>query len=344
MESTLFYPRKTFLILGVSLLSILSPHEVLAWGASGHRMIGELAIKSLPSSLPEFIRSPKAVTMIGELAREPDRSKGTGNSHDHDLDPGHFINLSDEFRVADSVSIDPLPESREDYDTALRQKGNDEYKVGFLPYSIIDGWQQLQRDFAYWRADRKGESLARSKAERQWFKQDRLLHELIILRDLGYWSHFVGDASQPMHVSIHYDAWGDYPNPENFNQMKGFHSRFEGSFISDHVRPEAVLAKLKPVNPCDCTIQSRTVTYLKETQAQVIPLFRLESEGAFSFDPDKGKAFAVERLAAAVSELRDMILEAWNSSEDSTVGYPPVKVQDIESGLIDPIENMKGLD
>lgn len=111
--------------------------------------------------------------MIGELGREPDRSKGTGNSHDHDLDPGHYINLSDNFTVADVVSIDPLPATREDYDMALRSNGTNEYRAGFLPYAIVDGWQQLQKDFAYWRADRAGERSTASQSERAWFARDR---------------------------------------------------------------------------------------------------------------------------------------------------------------------------
>ena len=36
---------------------------------------------------------------------------------------------------------------------ALRAAGTDEYRAGYLPYAIIDGWQQLVMDFAYWRAD-----------------------------------------------------------------------------------------------------------------------------------------------------------------------------------------------
>ncbi len=27
-----------------------------------------------------------------------------------------------------------------------------QYKAGYLPYSIVDGFQQLRKDFAYWRA------------------------------------------------------------------------------------------------------------------------------------------------------------------------------------------------
>jgi hypothetical protein len=38
------------------------------------------------------------------------------------------------------VPIKPLPATREAYDTALRANGSDEYKAGYLPYSIVDGW------------------------------------------------------------------------------------------------------------------------------------------------------------------------------------------------------------
>ncbi|GAO37414.1 S1/P1 Nuclease [Sulfuricella sp. T08] len=333
------------IISGALLALLLLPyHQALAWGATGHRMISQLAIQNLPPEIPTFLRTKKAARLIGELGREPDRSKGTGNSHDHDLDPGHYINLSDSFTEANLVSIDPLPATREDYDTALRLNGTNEYKAGFLPYSIVDGWQQLQRDFAYWRADFAKERSAISKTERSWFSKDRELREMIILRDLGYWSHFVADASQPMHVSIHYDGWGDYPNPREYPNTKGLHAAFEGAFVARNIRPEDVTKKLRSSVDCNCSIQTRTVSYLHETQSQLLPLLELAKTGSFDENPLAGKDFAAERLAAAVSELRDMIVSAWRTSADSTVGYPPIPVRDIESGKINPIREMQGLD
>ena len=323
---------------------LLLPHgEVLAWGASGHRMISQLAIANLPAEIPAFLRTSKAAELVGELAREPDRSKGTGDSHDHDCDPGHYINLSDDFAVA-GVPIDPLPATREDYDTDLRSKGTDEYEVGYLPYSIVDGWEQLQKDFAYWRADSAAGRFSASRKDRAWFARDRRLREMIILRDLGYWSHFVGDASQPMHVSIHRDGWGDYPNPQAYSAAKGFHAAFEGAYVAHYVRPEDITNRMRPRRDCGCSIQTATVAYLRETHSQLLPLFELEKAGAFSVNPAAGRDFAADRLAAAVSELRDMIVMAWRTSVDSTVGYPPVPVRDVESGNVNPIGQMRGLD
>jgi hypothetical protein len=326
------------------LLLILPIENALAWGATGHRMISKLAIQNLPTEIPAFLRTEKAVEFIGELGREPDRSKGTGNSHDHDLDPGHFINLSDNFTVANVVSVDPLPATREDYDSALRLNGSNEYKAGFLPYSIIDGWEQLQRDFAYWRADLAKEKSSTSKNEQAWFAEDRELREMIILRDLGFWSHFVADGSQPMHVSIHYDGWGDYPNPEGYKSTKGIHAKFEGAFIASYIHPEDVIKKLRPPRDCNCSIQTRAISYLRETHSQLLPLLALDKEGAFSENTIAGKDFASSRLASAVSELRDMIVSAWRTSGESTVGYPPIPLTDIESGKTNPIRQMQGLD
>ena len=242
------------------------------------------------------------------------------------------------------LPIDPLPDTREDYDSALHLNGTNEYKVGFLPYSIIDGWQQLQRDFAYWRADSAKERTASSKTEQAWFTKDRELRELIIIRDLGYWSHFVADASQPMHVSIHDDGWGDYPNPHGYTTIKGIHAKFEGAFIANYVHPEDVIKKLRPTKDCMCSIQTRTMAYLRETHSQLLPLLELDKVGAFSESTSEGKDFAVSRLASAVSELRDMIISAWRTSAESSVGYPPIPLQDIESGKVNPFGQMKGLD
>jgi hypothetical protein len=343
-KKTTFINKQVILITGLCLVSLLPYQEALAWGATGHRMISKLAIQNLPTEIPLFLRTEKSAEFIGELGREPDRSKGTGNSHDHDLDPGHFINLSDNLNVANVVSIDPLPATREDYDSALRFNGTNEYKAGFLPYSIIDGWQQLQRDFAYWRADLAKERSASSKTEQAWFTMDRELREMIILRDLGYWSHFVADASQPMHVSIHYDGWGDYPNTRGYKITKGIHAIFEGEFIASYVHPEDVIMKLQPTHDCGCSIQTRTMAYLRETHSQLLPLLELDKVGAFSENTSEGKDFAESRLASAVSELRDMIISAWRTSAESNVGYPPISLKDIESGKTNPFRQMKGLD
>jgi hypothetical protein len=66
--------------------------------------------------------------------------------------------------------------------------------------------------------------------------------------------------------------------------------------------------------------------------------------GTFSGDDLKGKDFAAERMAAAASELRDMVMEAWRTSADAAVGYPHVQVRDVEAGKVVPIGELKARD
>jgi len=328
----------------MALLAFLTPSSALAWGATGHRYIGEIAIEALPEEVPAFLRTSEVARQVGELAREPDRWRGSGQAHDAERDPGHFVNVGDDLLILGGPSLSALPPTRSDYDTALRSVGTTQYKAGYLPYSIIDGFQQLKTDFAYWRIDAAGEKVAKSRAARAWFSQDRALHETLAVRDLGVWAHFVGDASQPMHASVHYDGWGGFPNPEGFSTQRGIHLHFEGAYVHANLKEEDIAAALPPYRACDCAIEVRTVEFLTATQSQVVPFYRLEKAKAFEGPSPEGKVFAVARLAAGAAELRDMIIDAWRASASAKVGYPPVLVSDAESGKADALGPLQGED
>jgi hypothetical protein len=323
--------------------ALTNPDFARAWGASGHRMIGELAAGALPLELPQFLRSPEAGRQIGEVSREPDRSRGGGEPHDMDADPAHYVDVGDDLKISHGPQLSALPANRESYDTALRAAGTNEYRAGYLPYAMIDGWQQLVMDFAYWRADVAGAKHAMKPAERTWFLKDQYLREGLTVRDLGYWAHFVADGSQPMHVSVHSDGWGNYPNPQKFTAARGLHARFEGSFVRAAVTAKDISAHMAPYRDCRCTIQQRVSNYLVATQKEVLPLYQLEKAEAFDGRHDSGKAFAAARLGAAASELRDMIVDAWRRSAEVSVGYPPIAVRDIESGHTNALSALQGL-
>src|SRR5580693_290609 len=147
------------LLLSAGLI-VFAPVAAFGWGSTGHRYIGEVAIEALPDEVPAFLRSAEVAREVGELAREPDRWRGSGQIHDSERDPGHFVDVSDDLTVLGGPKLAALPPTRSDYDTALRAVGATQYKAGYLPYSIVDGFQQLKTDFAYWRADVAGEKFA----------------------------------------------------------------------------------------------------------------------------------------------------------------------------------------
>ena len=325
----------------------LAAPQAWGWGATGHRLIGQAAVLALPADVPAFLRTPEAVQQIGELAREPDRSKGSGKPHDPDLDPAHFIDLTEDGHVfsPEGPEITALPPDRNAFAYVLNKAELNPAKTGWLPYEMMDGYQQLVRDFAIWRVDRALARNTKVARERAWYLADTRLREAITVRDLGFWAHFVGDGSQPMHASIHYNGWGKYPNPKGYTDDP-IHGPFEGAFVGQNLVLADVRAALPPPATCAGALPACTSAYLLATLAKVEPLYALWGAGAFSVVGDaRGKAFALERVAAGAAELRDLTVRAWRESADATIGYRPLyKVSDIEHGQVIPFGVMRGDD
>jgi hypothetical protein len=326
-----------------ALFALAFASEAFAWGSTGHRLIGQLAIAALPSDLPAFLRNEGAKLAVGELAREPDRWKDAGRTHDSDLDPGHFLDLGDDGKVFGGPELAHLPDTRGAYDAALRAAGVDGWKAGYLPYSIVEGWQQLVKDLAVWRMDRAGAAHSPDPAHRAWMRQDMAAREALVLRDAGVLGHFVGDGSQPLHVTVHFNGWGDYPNPLGFTQAH-VHGPFEGEFVRDHVDPAAVRAAMSPYRDCRCEIRQWTSDYLAATAQTVVPFYELDKAGGFARADDPARAFTAQRLAAGASALRDVIVDAWRASAASRAGWPTLSVADVEAGRVDPFDSLYGVD
>ena len=330
-------------LLAVLLLGAAAT-EASAWGATGHRVIGEGAVQALPAELPAFVRSPDAAAQIGELAREPDRSRGAGRIHDHQRDAAHFVDVDDSGRILGGPPLTALPPTRLDFQKALAAAGTDEIKAGYLPYAIVDGWQQLVKDFTYWRILNAAEQRATDPGRRAWLAEDRRRREALIINNLGVWAHYVGDASQPHHLSVHYNGWGEFPNPRGYTQEK-VHGPFEGAFVRANLTEAAVARALPAYRPCGTAIEACTVTYLQSTYAKVIPYFELEKAGGFREGDLRGRAFAAERVTAGAAALRDLTVDAWRASAQGAIGYrPEVKVAEVEAGRVDPWDALYGTD
>ena len=328
--------------LAGAVLMLFSAERALAWGATGHRLIGQAAAAALPPSMPPFLRNARAVEDLGELSREPDRWKAAGKTHDSTRDPAHFLNLDDQGRVSGGPSLMALPPTRSEYDAALRAVGSDSFHAGYLPYSIIDGWQQLTKDFAYWRVLTAAIPRERDPVHKTWMQHDLERREFLILSDLGDWSHYVGDGSQPLHVSMHFNGWGDYPNPRGFTEDK-VHGPFEGEFVRQYVGLHAVEAAMGPLKPCEA-IEVCTADYLSRTGATVIPFYEMQKAGGLAPGNPVGRDFAVERIAAGAAELRDLTVAAWKASADGSIGYPAITVEQVVKGGLDPYDALYGED
>jgi len=316
------------------LLCLIWTGQALAWGSTGHRLVALAAVQALPAELPAFMRTPVFAADAAEIARDPDRSRKAGRAHDSDRDPAHFVDADLDGKTPGGLSLDALPPTREAFDSALRVAGSDSWKVGYLPYAIVDGWQQLVKDLALWRADSAGERLIADSRHKAWLAADRRRRELLILANLGVWAHFVGDGSYPLHVTTHYDGWGPGPNPAGYT-LAHIHVPLEGPYVAAHVTLAAVKAKMAPYRDCQCAVEARTGAYLLADAKLVEPLYALEKAGGFKEGDPRGVAFMTDRIAFGADELRDLIVTAWNASATMEVGYPnAVPAGDFEAGKV----------
>jgi hypothetical protein len=326
---------------GVGLaLSLAAAGAALAWGHTGHRFIGYLAVEQLPEEIPVFLRASAAD--IGELAREPDRSKGSGRIHDTDRDPAHFLDLDDQGRVRGGPSITDLPATREDFEAALQRVHGNSWDEGYLPYSTVAAWQQLKTDFAYYRVLTAALAQPQTPERRLWLEQDLRRRQAQTLQDIGLLAHYVGDGSQPLHMSIHYNGWGNYPNPRHYTTQR-IHGPFEGDFVSQNVTLEGVRTAMTPYRDCQCAIEARVAGYLRTTWTFVEPFYQLWDAGGFRDNDARGREFATTRVAAGASELRDLIVDAWRASAGQKVGWPAIGEAEVRAGA-DPWVALHGQD
>ncbi len=310
--------------------------QAWAWGHTGHVSIGLVAADALPDDLKAFLRTDEAETEISEWNAELDVSKTAGDIHDFERDPGHFMDVSDDGSIAGVTAITTMPSSRRDFDTALRgaSPANTQYGEGYLYYSLVDGWQQVRKDFAYIRAYSVGLKISKSFADKAFFQTQLELRRKLTLRDIGVWGHYVADASQPMHVSVHFNGWGNFPNPNNFTNAP-IHAPFEGAYVKQYVKLAAIEKALPPYHDCGCEIEARESRYLQATLAQVDKTYELAAvSNNYTTSNPKAVKFVAQRLAAGAAELRDQILDAWRSSATWVVGFPLINVADIESGKV----------
>ncbi len=69
-------------------------------------------------------------------------------------------------------------------------------------------------------------------------------------------------------------------------------------------------------------ILTQVGTYLAVSESKVPDVYRLEAAGGIDNRSPAATAFVLDRLAAGAAEMRDLIVEAWQMSDDAKVGYP----------------------
>jgi len=270
-------------------------------------MINKLAAEGLPADMPAFMRSPAAIDELAYLGPEPDRWRSPAEPElEAAQAPDHFIN----FYYADMIG--PLPRERYQYIAELTAaeithpdlaKELQPDKVGFQPYITNEVWERLK-------------AAMRAYRELSAEHEDTKPVEAAILFYAGWMGHYVGDGSQPLHVSRDYDGWVEPENPNGYTTEHGIHARFETAFVNSAISIEEVKPLMTPLHTVD-NEWTAYMAYLRHTATFVPEVYELDKEHGFDgTGTAESRKFAAARLAAGASMLRDLIYSAWIKSAE----------------------------
>lgn len=300
--------------------------KATAWDYEGHYVINQLALASLPTNFPAFVFTPAARERITFLSGEPDRWRNVSDLPlKQDNGPDHYIDLEELNRYG--MTPDTLPSLRYDFVGQLavfraahadrfppvdpaRDAAHTSNLVGFLPWTITESTARLKSAFSYLKAYEEAGGSSSEIASAQ--------ANIIYL--MGVMGHFVGDGSQPLHTTIHFNGWAG-SNPHGFTTNRTFHGWIDGGYFrkTGGLKVENMLGKIHPAEHVGDPAQPSgifrvAVAYLVEQNALVEPLYQLEKDGKLSGEGENGlagRAFLEAQLQKGGQMLGNIWLTAW---------------------------------
>jgi hypothetical protein len=288
--------------LGALVLLFLIPVFAAAWGEKGHLMINHVAIDAASSKLPEFMNAAREEIIYNGY--EPDRWReegrvsvmNTAQAADHFFDSEYW------------GAISTIEADRYSFMEKVAAKKIELVKVGYLPYAMIENYGKLVNAFRFWRNAKTpgGRESARANA----------------VYVAGVLGHYVGDGSQPMHMSIQYNGWLDTtPNPKNYTKDRGLHSRYEAAYVNAAVEIAAVRPRVQAPQRL-ANVWNSIKQYLTQGFAELEPMYELEKMGEFNPERPraKGTDFIATELARAGTMLSNLWYTAWLESGEPVPG------------------------
>src|SRR6267154_2699243 len=159
---------KRTLPIGLIFALQICSFRALAWEYEGHRVVNQLALASLPTNFPAFVRETAAAERVAFLAGEADRWRNTPDLPlQHCQEPEHFMDIEELAQFG--LKPEALPIFRYDFisELAAYRKTHPEnfpaadsasdpahkYSwVGLLPWVITENYGKLKSEFSYFKA------------------------------------------------------------------------------------------------------------------------------------------------------------------------------------------------
>jgi len=291
--------RRAFLIIFV----LLSP--AWPWGNEGHSAINRVAAEKLPPDVPAFLRN--AAAQLAYLGPEPDRWRQPSElALKRAQEPDHHINL-------ELIEGMELPPDRYSFYRELESKraqtpGHPDdllpERVGLQPYITMEIFGRLVVAFRQYR-------LAVQEHRRPDFAEANAIFYA------GWMGHYVGDASNPLHTTIHHNGWIG-ANPKGYTTANTIHWKMEGIFVAANFK-QLQFADLVPAQPTLLKDPFHDyLAYLHDSHHEVETVYQLEKAGGFDGEGTAAsRDFIRHRLAAGAAMLRDLWYTAWVQSGET---------------------------
>ena len=307
------------------LCALLIAGDLRAWDYERHRLINDLALGTLPKDFPRFALTPANRERILFLGGEPDRWRNNRErALRHLNNPDHYFDVEDlepyQIKPADLSHfryrfVEQMATARARLKLELPEANADHLKghPGFLPWAINENYLKLVSAFSYLKVFEEmgtDAEIANARAN--------------VIYRMGILSHFVGDTSQPLHTTRHFNGWQG-ENPKDYTTSRRFHSWIDGGFfkattppnraaLAKQLRLAAVLKRPERKDLASGQFQSG-LQYILASHAQMIPLYELDKAGHLDKEtPAKGRAFLNGQLAKGGQMLGDLWYTAWKEA------------------------------
>jgi len=300
---------------------LLGIAAAFAWDEPGHVTITALAFDSLPDSYPAWVRTPENRARLCYLSAEPDRWRGQKSPVlDHVNGPDHYLDVEDV--EAYGMRLDALPRFRNEFIERItlfranhpekapplkpeKDKDHTQTIPGMLPYAIEELRWKISSSWSTLRTFEAYPDVA-TDAELAGARND-------VIEWMGLLSHFVGDASQPLHLTRHHHGWVG-ANPNGYTVDHKFHQYVDGGVVSLHQLSESSLkGRLrKPTRFNRRDDWKQIAEMLQATFSKVEPLYQLEKTGDLKKQP--GKEFIENCFVDGAANLAGLWIAAYESS------------------------------
>jgi hypothetical protein len=188
---------------------------------------------------------------------------------------------------------------------------------GFLPWAITENFEKLKSGFSTLKAFQTSGGTPTEIANAQ----------ADVIYVMGVMGHYVGDGSQPLHTTAHFNGWvGE--NPKGYTTRTTFHAWIDGGYFkkTGGINTDTLAGKIQPaarIANADAPdgMFKAAMNYLVEQNKLVEPLYQMEKNGQLSGEGDQGlmgRPFLDAQLVKAGQMLGNVWLTAWLEAPEDT--------------------------